>query len=67
MEVAPLFKLVRGINACGPMQSKEYNACGNKPELHTKLNKDTGRGKPFTNASPVLPVLLVVINGNSNG
>ena len=26
------------------MQSKEYNACGNKPELHTKLNKNTGRG-----------------------
>ena len=26
MEVAPLFKLVRGINACGPMQSKEYKS-----------------------------------------
>ena len=26
------------------MQSKEYNACRNKPELHTKLNKNIGRG-----------------------
>ena len=30
--------------ACRSMQSKEYNACGNKPELHTKLNKNIGRG-----------------------